>query len=91
MIVSHEKIHVREKHTLDILFVEIMFLFQWFNPFAWLLKDAVKNNLEYKTDHEIAQQYNPQKYQMAMVALADKKGVAPFLTALNGSHNLKTV
>ena len=86
MIVSHEKIHVREKHTLDILFTEILFLFQWFNPFAWLIKDAVKNNLEYKTDNEIAKHYNPQTYQLAMVALADKKGVAPFLTALNGSQ-----
>jgi len=86
IIVSHENIHVREKHTLDILFTEIMFLFQWFNPFAWLLKDAVKNNLEYLTDHEIAKHYNPKTYQLAMVTLADKQGIAPFLTALNGSQ-----
>lgn len=86
MIVSHENIHVREKHTLDILFTEIMFLFQWFNPFAWLIKDAVKNNLEYLTDNEIAKKYNPQTYQLAMVTLADKQGIAPFLTALNGSQ-----
>jgi bla regulator protein BlaR1 len=86
MIVSHEHIHVREKHTLDILFTEIMFLFQWFNPFAWLLKDAVKNNLEYLTDNEIAKHYNPKTYQLAMVTLADKQGIAPFLNALNGSQ-----
>ncbi len=86
MIVSHEKIHVMEKHTFDILFAEIMFLFQWFNPFVWLIKDAVKNNLEYMTDDQIIKMYNAQKYQLAMVALADKKGVAPFLTALNGSQ-----
>jgi TonB-dependent SusC/RagA subfamily outer membrane receptor len=86
MIVSHENIHVREKHTLDILFTEIMFLLQWFNPFAWLLKDAVKNNLEYLTDHEIAKHYNAKTYQLAMVTLADKQGIAPFLTALNGSQ-----
>ncbi len=86
MIVSHEKIHVQEKHTMDILFTEIMFLFQWFNPFAWLIKSAIRDNLEYKTDDIIARKYNPQKYQLAMVALADKKEVAPFLTALNGSQ-----
>ena len=86
MIVAHEKIHVKEKHTLDILFSEILFLLQWFNPFAWLIKDAVKNNLEYKTDHEIVKTNDPQTYQLAMVALAGKKGVAPFLTALNGSQ-----
>jgi TonB-dependent SusC/RagA subfamily outer membrane receptor len=86
MIIAHESIHVKEKHTLDILFTEILFLLQWFNPFAWLLKDAVKNNLEYKTDHEIAKTTDAQTYQLAMVALADKQGVAPFLTALNGSQ-----
>jgi hypothetical protein len=86
LIVSHENIHVREKHTFDILFTEIMFLFQWFNPFAWLIKDAVKNNLEYLTDDEIAKKYNPQTYQMAMLTLTDKQGIAPFLTALNGSQ-----
>jgi TonB-dependent SusC/RagA subfamily outer membrane receptor len=86
IIVEHEKIHVQEKHTLDILFTETLFLLQWFNPFAWLLKDAVKNNLEYKTDHEIAKTTDARTYQMAMVALADKQGVAPFLTAMNGSQ-----
>jgi len=86
MIVCHEKIHVKEKHTLDILFAEILFLFQWFNPFAWLIKDAIKNNLEYKTDDQVIQQNNAEAYQLAMVGLADKKGVAPFLTALNGSQ-----
>lgn len=86
MIVAHENIHVKEKHTLDILLTEILFLLQWFNPFAWLLKDAVKNNLEYKTDDKIVKTDDPKTYQLAMVALADKKGVAPFLTALNGSQ-----
>jgi TonB family protein len=86
MIVAHENIHVKEKHTIDILATELLFLLQWFNPFAWLMKDAVKNNLEYKTDDKIVKTNNPQTYQLAMVALADKKGVAPFLTALNGSQ-----
>jgi len=86
MIVKHENIHVKEKHTLDILFAEILFLAQWFNPFAWLIKDAIKNNLEYKTDHQIAKTFHPKAYQMAMVTLADKEGIAPFLTALNGSQ-----
>ncbi len=86
MIVEHEHIHVQEKHTLDILFTEVLFLLQWFSPFAWLVKDAVKNNLEYKTDNEIIKHHNPASYQLAMVALADKQGVAPFLTALNGSQ-----
>ncbi|HYQ58422.1 MAG TPA: carboxypeptidase regulatory-like domain-containing protein, partial [Draconibacterium sp.] len=86
MIIDHEMIHVRERHTLDILFAELLFLFQWFNPFAWLIREAMRNNLEYLTDHQVAQNHNAEAYQLAMVGLAHKKGVAPFLTALNGSQ-----
>lgn len=86
MIVEHEQIHVREKHTADILLAEILFMLQWFNPFAWLIRGAVKANLEYKTDNEIIKHHNPETYQLAMVAQANKKDVAPFLTALNGSQ-----
>lgn len=86
MIVNHEMVHVREKHTWDILFVEVLFLLQWFNPFAWLLRDAVRSNLEYLTDDQITKEHNAEAYQLAMVGLAHKKGVAPFLTALNGSQ-----
>ncbi len=86
MIVNHENIHVEGKHTNDILLTEFMFIAQWFNPFAWLIKDAVKNNLEYITDNKVVQNHNPKNYQMAMLTLADKQGVAPFLTALNGSQ-----
>ncbi|MEN8116405.1 MAG: carboxypeptidase-like regulatory domain-containing protein [Bacteroidota bacterium] len=86
MIVEHEMVHVKERHTFDILLAEILFLLQWFNPFAWLIKDEIRNNLEYKTDNEIIKSNNAEAYQLAMVGLADKKGVAPFLTALNGSQ-----
>lgn len=86
MIIQHEEIHVREKHTFDILFAELLFLLQWFNPFAWLIKNAIKDNLEYKTDHEVVKTNNPQAYQLAMLELVHKQSVAPFLTALNGSQ-----
>ncbi|RKD92835.1 M56 family metallopeptidase [Mangrovibacterium diazotrophicum] len=86
VILQHELIHVHEQHTIDVFTTELLFLLQWFNPFAWLLKDALKNNLEYLTDDQIIQTTNRQHYQLAMLAMADKEGVAPFLTALNGSQ-----
>ncbi|WP_163716773.1 M56 family metallopeptidase [Mangrovibacterium lignilyticum] len=86
VILRHEQIHVKEQHTIDVFLAELLFLFQWFNPFAWLLKDAIRNNLEYLTDDLIIREADRQNYQLAMVAMADKDGVAPFLTALNGSQ-----
>ena len=34
-ILLHEKIHIEQKHTIDLLLAEIVLIFQWFNPFAW--------------------------------------------------------
>lgn len=86
LVLEHEFVHVKEKHTIDVFVAELLFLFQWFNPFAWLMKNVIKTNLEYLTDDLVIQKADQQNYQLAMVALAGKNGIAPFLTALNGSQ-----
>jgi len=52
-ILIHEKIHVSGRHTLDILLAEIALVIQWFNPFAWLYRREVENNLEFLTDANV--------------------------------------
>jgi hypothetical protein len=49
-ILLHEKIHIENKHSLDILLAEIVLIFQWFNPFAWAYRKELENNLEFLTD-----------------------------------------
>jgi TonB family protein len=52
-IIDHEKVHVRQKHSLDIMLLEIVSVFQWFNPFLFLLKRAIKENHEFIADSGI--------------------------------------
>jgi hypothetical protein len=52
-ILAHEKIHVKEWHSLDIILAELCVVFYWFNPGVWLMKKAVKENLEFITDQKI--------------------------------------
>ncbi len=54
-ILEHEKIHVKERHTLDILFAEFVIIFQWFNPFAWQIRKVIERNLEFLTDSKMLQ------------------------------------
>ena len=54
-IIQHEVFHIRQKHTLDILLGELLTIVFWFNPFAWLLKNALKQNLEFLTDKLVLQ------------------------------------
>ena len=50
---EHEKVHIRQKHTLDILFAELVLIFQWFNPFAWIYRREIESNLEFLTDDQL--------------------------------------
>lgn len=52
-IVAHERVHVRQWHSIDILLVEMGLLLYWFNPAAWLLRKAVKENLEFIADQAV--------------------------------------
>lgn len=49
-ILTHEKIHVRQYHTLDVLFMELMCIIFWFNPIVFIYKKLVKQNLEFLAD-----------------------------------------
>jgi beta-lactamase regulating signal transducer with metallopeptidase domain len=52
-IVNHELAHVQQKHIIDILITEVICIFNWYNPIVWLLKKAVKENLEFIADDTV--------------------------------------
>ncbi len=49
----HEYEHVRQRHTIDVLFLEIISVLHWFNPFFWLLKRMLRENHEYLADRAV--------------------------------------
>lgn len=49
----HEMEHVKQGHTFDVLILEILTIFQWFNPFMWLLRRAIRENHEYLADKAV--------------------------------------
>ncbi|MHA7830153.1 MAG: M56 family metallopeptidase [Flagellimonas sp.] len=67
-VLEHEKVHARQLHTLDILLLELLKIFFWFNPVLWIYKSAVRQNLEYLADHfAIAQAKDKKSYQYLML------------------------
>lgn len=52
-MVAHEMEHIRQGHTFDVLILEILTVFQWFNPFMWLLKKVVRENHEFLADSAV--------------------------------------
>ncbi|MCD8740490.1 TonB-dependent receptor plug domain-containing protein [Mucilaginibacter roseus] len=52
-IILHEYVHVRQLHTLDIILAELLCIINWYNPFAWLIRHSIKQNLEYIADDNV--------------------------------------
>ncbi|SNR38641.1 M56 family metallopeptidase [Flavobacterium sp. ov086] len=71
-ILLHEKIHIEQKHTIDLLLAEMVLIFQWFNPFAWQWRKALEINLEFLTDDQMLQQDTVEKesYQFSLLKVA---------------------
>lgn len=80
-ILEHEKVHVEEWHTLDIILSEVSVVLYWFNPGVWLMKRAVKENIEFITDAKILKKGIDKKaYQYSLLDVGNLK---PSLAILN--------
>jgi hypothetical protein len=54
-IIRHEFVHVKEAHTIDVIWAEILCIINWYNPFAWLLRHHIRQNLEFIADDKLVQ------------------------------------
>jgi hypothetical protein len=67
-ILAHELAHVRQLHSFDIVFSEILTVVQWFNPFVWPYKRSLRETHEYLADRAvIAQGCSLARYQLLIV------------------------
>jgi hypothetical protein len=83
-ILRHEQVHVRQWHTADVLLAELNNVFYWFNPGAWLMKLAIRENLEFITDRYMLQQGVDKKaYQFSLIKVS---GI-PYATAIANNFN----
>jgi bla regulator protein BlaR1 len=49
-IINHEKVHIKQWHSIDTIISHIACILFWFNPIAWLYKRALQQNLEFIAD-----------------------------------------
>lgn len=86
-ILLHETMHLRNHHTLDLLFMQIFLLVYWFNPVVWLLKRELQEVHEFEADNGVINTgIDATKYQLLLV----KKAVGTRLYSMaNGFDHSK--
>lgn len=52
-MIAHEMEHVKQGHSFDVIILELLTVFQWFNPFMWMLRHAIRENHEYLADQAV--------------------------------------
>ena len=52
-ILYHEREHVNQRHWIDNVFLDLVIIFQWFNPLVWVLRSTVKLNHEFLADKAV--------------------------------------
>jgi len=83
-ILIHEETHARQWHSIDVMFSELITILCWVNPFAWLLKREIRNNLEYMADHKvILSGHDTKSYQYHLLGLANQKAAANLYNSFN--------
>lgn len=86
-IVKHEQVHVKEWHTADIMMGEVNNVFYWFNPGAWLMKGAIRENLEFLADRAILRSgINRKEYQYSLIQVNASQHAAGITNSFNLSH-----
>lgn len=68
LILQHEKIHASQSHSIDTVLVDLAAALFWFNPFIWLYRKVLKQNLEFIADqHTQKQSKNDERYQKLLL------------------------
>ncbi|OAV46004.1 M56 family metallopeptidase [Lewinella sp. 4G2] len=78
LILAHERVHQRQRHTIDILLGELVLLIGWFNPLLhWLVREQ-RLNLEFLADQGVAHgEHDRRTYQMTLAQHSALSGAWP--------------
>lgn len=85
-ILRHEAVHIRQLHSLDILFAEFLKIFFWFNPVIWLYKHSLQEVHEFLADEEAP---NRDHYANFLVSYALSAPIASLTNHFFNSSMLK--
>lgn len=68
VVLTHEKAHLDQRHSIDILIIELLLILLWFNPVLYLIRYSMRLNHEFLADQEVLKSNVPvTEYQELLV------------------------
>src|SRR5690606_10980305 len=85
-VIFHEEAHARQKHSLDIIFVELLQIVFWFNPLFHFIKKSIKLNHEFLADRAVLNAgAKTSEYQKILLAFSSNAATPSLAHSLNYS------
>ena len=85
-ILLHEKAHIGFRHSAELLLVDILSAFQWFNPAIWMLRADLQELHEYEADDAVLRAgTNIKEYQYLLIRKAVSKSGYSVANSFNHS------
>jgi beta-lactamase regulating signal transducer with metallopeptidase domain len=87
-VLAHERAHIRQHHTFDLLFLEVLKVLQWFNPIIYLCMRELSCVHEYLADEQVLAQGAPKRDYLEL--LYKQLCVGKFMPVGNSFRHLLT-
>ena len=85
-MIRHEQAHIDQRHSLDIIFIELLIAVFWFNPALYLYRRKIKQNHEFLADEAVLKINNDvAHYQNILISIISKNGSTGLASSLNYS------
>lgn len=91
LILEHEQVHARLLHSLDIILIEMVKAFFWFNPFVYTLKKHLTNIHEFQADELAVKGKDVEKYCNLLARVALQSADFPIANHFNNSFTLTRI
>ncbi|RYF51175.1 MAG: M56 family metallopeptidase, partial [Cytophagaceae bacterium] len=86
-ILRHERVHVRQRHSLDMLMAEGVCIVFWLNPAAYLFRRLVHQTLEFCADQAVlAEGIDARTYQYNLLKVSMTSGSLPITNSFSASQ-----
>ncbi len=91
-VLLHEETHARERHSLDVVFIELLQVIFWVNPLIHFFKKAIKLNHEFLADRAVLDKdIDPVTYQNTLLSFLSSESAKKYQPTLPNAINYSSI
>lgn len=91
LILKHESVHCTQRHTLDLILIQLLKVFFWFNPFIFMYERLIREVHEFQADHFVTRFHSEIAYSKLLLRLATKSNSKHLVHSFNQFQTKKRI